>query len=330
MTDAARRPDLDRPPRWARRIGTAAGVVLGAVLLFATWGKAIAPDAFVEQVRVEALDVLLPATTVALLALALEAGLGTALLLGLRRLWVLIPTALLVAFFLFLTARGWWLAAHGMREEAAGCGCFGNLVERSPAEAFWQDALLLGVPLLLAFVGRPVGRRLPPLRTAAAALVALAAVVLAWKAPGLPLDDWATRLAPGVAVADLCAGQPPERVCLDTVVPELADGEHLVVLAELEDPGFTAAVDALNRYADRAHSGEAPPLWVLTAASPEAQRAFFWRWGPVFEVREVPQALLRPLYRRLPRSFRVRDGEVEATWPGLPPAVSGGGETENQ
>jgi hypothetical protein len=49
-------------------------------------------------------------------------------------------------------------------------------------------------------------------------------------------------------------------------------------------------------------------------------RAFFWQWGPRFEVVEAPEPLLRPLYRRLPRSFRVEDGQVVETFSGLPPA----------
>ncbi len=48
---------------------------------------------------------------------------------------------------------------------------------------------------------------------------------------------------------------------------------------------------------------------------------FRWTQAPIFEVREAPATLLRPLYRRLPRSFEVADGAVTATWPGLPPAV---------
>src|SRR5215218_7729998 len=134
-------------------LGTAAGVFLGAVLLVAVWAKALDPAAFAEQIRIEGLDILFSAQAMALIALALEAGLGLALLLGVRRLWVLVPAALLVAFFVFLTGRAWWLSAHGLRE-AESCGCFGNLVQRTPAQAFWQDTLLLVPALLLSFVGR--------------------------------------------------------------------------------------------------------------------------------------------------------------------------------
>src|SRR4051812_16389187 len=86
-----------RPPRrllwW---VGTFAGAFLGCVLLFAVWAKMIDPLAFAEQIRTEGLDFLIPARAVALIALALEAGLGLALLFGLRRKWVLVPAALLV------------------------------------------------------------------------------------------------------------------------------------------------------------------------------------------------------------------------------------------
>lgn len=317
-------------PTWQRSLGTAAAVFLGAVFLVAAYAKAIDPEAFAEQVRAEGLAVLLPAGAVALIALALEAGLGTALLLAVRRLWVLVPSALLVAFFLFLTGRNWFLTATGAREEGADCGCFGNLVDRTPAEAFWQDLLLLGVPAVLAFVGRPRGGgRVPALRTAVAALVAVAVAIFGWRAPELPLDDLATRLAPGAEVAALCVGEGAERLCLDGVVPELAEGEHLVVLSGLEDPALTGAIDRLNAYSMDAVPEGAPLLWLVNPDPLEAQRGFYWSWGPAFEVREAPPALLRPLYRRLPRSFLVRDGEVAETWSGLPPldrvAAGGGG-----
>src|SRR3954470_1154705 len=191
-----------RPLLWW--VGTFAGAFLGCVLLFAVWAKMIDPGAFATQIQTEGLDFLIPARGVALIALALEAGLGLALLLGLRRLWVLIPATLLVAFFLSLTGRAWWLAAHGGRDASASCGCFGNLVQRTPAQAFWQDLAMLVPPLLLAFVGRGrEGRRFPPLRTAVAVLGALAVAAFAWKAPELPVDDLATRLHPGVAVKDI-------------------------------------------------------------------------------------------------------------------------------
>ena len=123
----------------------------------------------------------------------------------------------------------------------------------------------------------------------------------------------------GVEVGKICAGSGAERVCLDSFVPELRQGRHLVVIAKLDEPELTKAVDVLN-----AHAGGAgnPPLWLLTAATPEQQRAFFWRWGPVFQIRQASPELLRPLYRRLPRAFMVKDGRVTHTFAGMPPLAA--------
>lgn len=309
---------------WRRVLGIIGGVVLGAVFLVAAWAKALDPQTFAGQITLEGLDFLLPAAAVALIALALEVFLGGALLLGVRRWWILWPTSALVAFFLFLTGRSYWRSAHGAAPDDAGCGCFGNLVERTPAEAFWQDLLLMVPALLLAFLGREAGKgsvpklRLPRLRLAWIGAATLAVVLLAWKAPELPLDNLATRLKPGIDPMAICAGSAEDdtRVCMDGILPEIAEGEHLVVMAELEDGPLGDHVEALNEY----HwAGSGPTLWVLTAATSEQVFGFRFSRGPSFELREAPAALLRPLYRTLPRSFLVKDGRVVETFSGLPP-----------
>jgi hypothetical protein len=326
QTPLARTPTVavrsPRPILWW--IGTFCGAVLGAVLLFAVWAKAIDPASFAEQIHTQKLDFLLPASGIALIALALETALGLALLLGVRKLWVLVPTALLIAFFLTLTGREWYLASHGLLAAGSSCGCFGNLVQRTPAQAFWQDLGLFLPLLLLACVGREHRPpRFPPVRTAAVVVATLAVVAFAWKAPALPLDDLATRLHPGVAVGAICAGEGAQKVCLDSLVPELAQGESLVVMTPLDAPELLKSVDALNALAGEAGGPDgSPALWVLTSATEQEQKAFFWKWGPRFQIREVPPELLRPLYRRLPRSFATRDGRVTRTFAGLPPLAA--------
>jgi len=297
---------------WAGLVGS---VFLGAVLLVAAWTKALDPAAFAEQIGAEGLDGLLPAEAVAWIALALEIGLGFALLLGIRRPAILVPAGLLVLFFLFLTGRAYLDDLRGIEREASACGCFGHLVERSPAEAFWGDLVLLVPPWLLAWWGRRRGGRQPLAAPLLAVLGMVAGLVFAWRAPDLPLDDLATRLSPGVAIADLCAGSGDERICLDGLAPELEAGAHLVVLLELAGEVDEASFDALQAWS---LEGGEPPLWVLTDASPEQLHAFTFRWGPAFEIRLAPTALLRPLYRTLPRSFRVEEGLVVETWSGLP------------
>ncbi len=309
---------------WLHLLGTLGGMFLGAVLLVAAWAKTLDPQAFAAQIVQEGLDFLIPATAVALFALALEVFLGSALVLGLRRRFVLWPSAALVLFFLFLTGRTYWRDAQGtLPAEAASCGCFGNLVERTPAEAFWQDLALMVPALLLAFLVRPVEvawrmeESAPRRRTALAGGLALATVLLAWKAPELPLDDLATRLEPGVDVLALCTGSAEDgsEVCMGDILPEVAEGEHVVVLADL-DEAFGGEVGRLGEYR---WAGRGPALWVVTSASEEQSFTFKFTYGPAFETREAPPALLRPLYRTLPRSFLVHDGKVIETYRGLPP-----------
>jgi uncharacterized membrane protein YphA (DoxX/SURF4 family) len=307
---------------WKRAVAAAAVVFLGLVLLVAAWGKALDPEAFVEQIRYEGLAVLGNAEFVAFFALAVEIGLGLALVMGLRRWWIVLPTTLLVLFFLFLTGRAYWRFEHGLIDLTEACGCFGNLLSRSPAQAFWQDLLMLGVPLLLLALDRKGGRdrSFPTRRLALIAVLTVAGLVFAWKAPDLPLDDLATRLKPGVRVDEICAGSvgSPEYLCLDTLLTELDAGRHWVTLSNLEEASFLEAIPRLNEYV---MAQPEVPFWVLTAASPEVVSAFEWTQAPAFHVQEVPEAMLRPLHRRLPRSFLVDAGRVAETVSGLPPAA---------
>jgi hypothetical protein len=299
--------------------GYLGGALLGLVLLVAVWAKAIDPNAFADQIRTEGLEILLPARAIALLVLALEAALAVALLLNLRRWPVLLTASALVLFFLFLTGRNWYRTEMGIVEPGSACGCFGNLVERTPKQAFVSDLLLLVPGLVLAWAGRPGATRGLRLRTGAAALAAGGTALFAWQAPSLPLDDLATRLKPGVELASICAGKDAERVCLTHLVPELAQGSHLVVLADVRAESFAATAEKLNAYT--LSGGEPVPL-VLADFTADEQRNLFWTLAPAFDLHQTPAAMLRPLYRTLPRSFTVVDGRVTETWAGLPPLAA--------
>lgn len=283
------------------------------MLLVATYAKAIDPLAFAEQIAAEGIGFGHP-FRVALVGLAIEAGLGLALLLGVRRLLVLWPASALVAFFLFLTGRTWWRAAHGILPAVGSCGCFGNLVERTPAEAFAGDLVMLVPPLVLAWIGRSRGGRPPIVRLGLAAVFAVAVAVFGAKAPNLPLDDLATRLRVGTEVEAMCAGAEPE-ICLADLVSGLETGEHWIVLADLES--LEGMIDPLNaRVWEFGEQG----LHVLTPAPTSEVETFRFLNGPAFDLHgDAPAALIRPLYRRLPRSFRVEDGRVAETASGWPP-----------
>ena len=302
---------------WRFWLGTVGAFVLGSVLLFAAWAKAVDPVAFAGLIETEGLDIGLSASTWSLSMIVAEVALGLALVLGLRRLWALLPASAMILLFVFLNGRAYWRFANGILDEESSCGCFGSLLSRTPAEAFWQDLFLLVPPLLLSFLARPGVISRERLRVAVVVLVSVAAAIFAWRAPELPLDDLATRLKPGVEITDFCAGRDAEdtvRVCLDILMPELQVGRHIVVIASLENEELLAGMDSLNQVA----GGGGPTLWLATDALEAERQAFYWEWAPVFEVREVPLALIKPLYRRQPRSFRVESGTVTQTWSGLP------------
>jgi hypothetical protein len=308
------RADLAGWRAWLGPVGIAAGLLLGALLLFATYAKIINPVYFVEWVAQKKLDFLLPATFLAPVSLAVEGALGLALMLGIRRAWNLWPTGLLIALFLVLTGVEYVSYVTGNDKPAASCGCFGHLLDRDPVQALWQDLLVL-VPLFtLCVLGREKGGPLfPRARTSAVLVGFIGLLVLFHAAPALPLDDLATHLKPDVEVADLCVGQSSDRLCVRSLLPELDDGEHVVVLTSLENEDFLEALAGLNELA------LTTPVWALSAAKTEAIQAFALVNALTFEVREAPLELIRPLYRRLPRSFYVRDKMVTETFDGLPP-----------
>ena len=210
--------------KWKPLLGTAGAIFLGLVLLVATWAKGLEPGAFAEQIQLEERDFLFSARTVRLLALALEAGLGTVLLLGLRRIWILIPTTLLVTFFVFLTGRNYWLVMNGLRDPDAACGCFGSLLERTAGEAFWQDLLLLVPPLVLAFWGRRSGRQAFPWRRLAVAFLAMSGVLFwAGTNTGLQMVDIAAEIGEEIEETDVEFFLPTREYLLvieDQEVPE--------------------------------------------------------------------------------------------------------------
>lgn len=181
--------DYRKRDSWKRRIGTAAGMLLGLVLVVAAVGKVMDPILFAQQIRNEGLTGVLSANTIMLIAIGLEMGLGTALLLGIRTSWVLLPTTFLVSFFLFLTGRNYLLILLGYRDPSYDCGCFGVLFERTGVEAFWQDLFILLVPLAFAYWKRPkTGRHFPPVRTIGVLVATVAILIYAVGVAGLPPD----------------------------------------------------------------------------------------------------------------------------------------------
>ncbi len=183
----------DAAPRRDRALGKIACIFLGTVLLVASYAKLLEPGAFVEQIHVEGLDFWWPATWVAVAGFFLETFLGLLLLLGVTNRIVMAWTTLLALFFLYLTGQNYWLVSLGLRDPEAACGCFGDLIQRTPAEAFWQDLLMLGLPLVVAIRLLPRGLQFPPLRSMIALGVSILVSLGVARSPSLSAAGDAVR-----------------------------------------------------------------------------------------------------------------------------------------
>lgn len=301
-------------------IGRLAALVLGAVLLIAAYAKSLDPALFAEQIQrlgpIPA-GLALPA---AIATIGFEFALGLALIVNWRSKPVLILTLLTFVAFTAIVLRELSLPA----DQQSSCGCFGNMVERTPAQALTED-LIFVLLAVVAFVGRErEAARRPargkPLATAVGALIGIGFAVAA---PRLPLDDLATRLTAGKSVADvkMTDVQKHTETALDNLVPGLGSGRQLLLLLDRsrDDEATRSAVAAINQAL--VLSGESATA-VVGIAEPNDELAaqFLWQIGPAFEIHPVPASFLRTLYRTLPRSALVVEGRIETVWNGFPDA----------
>jgi hypothetical protein len=130
-------------------LGRLAAIVLGVVLLVAAYAKALDPQLFASQ-----LSDLLPlgaslALPLAIVIVGYEAGLGAALVRGWRHPLVLAATT--ATFVVFVGVVAWYLVQPN--EPVGGCGCFGQLVERTPLQALYEDLAFVALSGL-AWLGR--------------------------------------------------------------------------------------------------------------------------------------------------------------------------------
>ena len=314
-------------PSSARQaIGTVAGMVLGGVFLFAGFAKFIDPERFIELIEAKGLGFGMPPVVVAYAGIAIEVFLGTALVLGIRKLPILLSSLALTIFFVVMSSMAYYDSVYGPDDADEGCGCFGAILERTPSEAFWLDLAFLALAVL-AFVGRPrASAPWPKLRLATAGLLTAASLGITAVAPEIDaLDSIATKLDTGTSLKEVCGGSGEDKVCLSDMVPDWDTYTWLIVITDPMDPTHDAAI---NRYYDWHFELEDPDsapelFWLHRPVTKDEEAEFKFpsdgRIKPKAENQDVPAHFLRGLYRRLPRGFLVRDGKVAEVWNGLPP-----------
>ncbi len=299
--------------RFGPWVGYLAAFILGAVLLIAAFAKGLDPALFADGLGKLGFVPQSLTTYAALGAVAFEAALGLALVLNIRTKPVLAITLLTFVFFTAVVIREMYLPAS----EQSSCGCFGNLVERTPRQALIED-LIFVVLSLVAFVGRraPVaGAPAPRWHVPAIGFGAAAGLAFCLASPHLPLDNLATRLKPGISIEAVKVGDQ----ALDNRFPEAQVGRHLILLLDRsrDDEATKQAMERVNRILVNVDT-VATHVWGLAEENEELAGQFFWVAAPTFEIRSVPLALLRPMYRTLPRAALIVDKQVIKVWNEIP------------
>ena len=275
---------------------------LGLVFLAAGSLKGADPLEFLRQIENYDLVAGRPAVVLTYVLIPLEMVLGVALLVGFRTRLAAGVTAGLLVVFIGATGYAW---SQGKTE---GCGCFGSLASRTPAQVVMEDLGFLSLAALAMALARPQGER-AGWRRACVILGLVFAVLLPLTAYALPLDSLVTGLRVGRSVEDLPLRESPV---------DLTTGDHLVALLDLESEHSRGLVAGLNAY--RQVAG-APGVVAFYGGEVDEKAVFCFNYDPNFEVVAVPRIEIKRLYRTLPRFFRIRDGKVTGIWDGAPPAL---------
>jgi len=273
---------------------------LGLVLLVAGLLKGADPVEFIRQITTYGIVSGNAAAVLAYLLIPVEVALGVALIVGFRARLSAAAGSLLMLGFMVATAYAW------SRGKGEGCGCFGSLVSRAPGEVLLEDTGFLALGVMAFFLARKGERDLLG-RGIVVAGSLIGAVLLSFTAYALPLDPWVTDLRIGRSVEDFPLRESPV---------DLATGDHLVALLDLDSPDAGAVVERLNRYSK---APGAPAVIAFYGGEVDEKVVFCFNYGPGFEVVPAIRADLKRLFRTLPRFFRVRDGKVARIWDGAPP-----------
>lgn len=288
-----------------RFVGHLCRLALAFVFLSAGFFKGLDPEGFAHEVGQYGLLQGAVAHLFAYVLIPLEVAVGVALLLNFRPVLSFSVAAALM--LMFLGAVGYAIVTG---QPLTDCGCFGRNLPRTPQQTLSEDLGLLAAAVvgLLASLrraeasGASGGRRW---KAPALLVTALSSGAFVIASPFLPIDDLVTALRPGVRWHDL-------NVALAEM--DLGKDKHLVVIMGMQDSATADALEPLNRMAAAGRLS----IVGLYADDDTAYNQFFWTRGPAFPLYHAAPSDLRPLHRRLPRFFTVKDGTVTATWETVP------------
>jgi len=277
----------------ALQIGRLLAPAIGLFFVVAAASKALDPVAFAGQI--EAYELVSGAALTRAMAwffIGVETVVGACLLFGVQRRAALLAAAAMLGLFTGVTGWAW---ARGQQH---ACGCFGALVERTPAQTFFEDLILLAC-IGLALRYRPGSRREPAVwRRWAVVSVAILGIVI----PPV-IGAYSPALHEGESLFELG---------LETYLPSVSDAR--TIYAFLEPLGTGPDYQDLQ---ELAYSGI--PVVGLCSAAEEEIEAFRWNAGPAFEVVSVSGPTLRRLSQDRRGAFLVEHKRVTQIWRGRIP-----------
>jgi methylamine utilization protein MauE len=285
--------------RVLRIIARVIHVIIAVVFLIAAVSKALDPPAFVDQI---AAYNILPglAPFGAWFFIIIECVLAGMLIVNAIPKFTQIASGILLLLFTAVTLYAMTTGS------LSNCGCFGNIMPRTPEQTMIEDLIMLAALGFAMFVTwrEPASKTLPKLGFGA--FVGILGLLTGLFYQSIPADNLATQLKPGANFTSW----PVEGLYED-----INKGTHVVFLFSIEMSEIENRIQRMN---DIAQSNNISSTIGLVTDGSEQLTALIFQYGTGFPVGAIEPRFARNLYRSLPRSFIIQDGNVVETWSEIP------------
>lgn len=274
-------------------------IVIAIVFLIAALSKALDPPSFIDQIASYG---ILPglAPFGAWFFIAVECLLAGMLIVNLYPRTAQVGAGGLLLLFSGVTA---YAIATGSLEN---CGCFGNIMPRTPQETLVEDLVMLAGIIFAAIVTWKRQPKPTVPKFAVVMALGLAGILVGVFHKQLPVDDLSTQLKPGAEFTSW----PTEGLYTN-----LNEGTHVVFLFNLQIENLETQVQRMNEIAQ---SEDVKSAIGLITDGPEQLTALMFQYGTGFPAGALEPRFARNLYRALPRTFVIHDGTVVETWSAIP------------
>lgn len=269
--------------------------LIGAILIAAAMTKVPDMDSFIRQLH--GYGIISEHRLLAMgawAAIAAEFTLGAALLV-LYRPRISLPGAM--ALFVIFSASSAWALMTGATED---CGCFGEMIKRTPGEALIESLVMLAVTFAAYLAHRRKTFSRSPLKAwfVFAALLAGLGLPLIFGFSFTPADSEAMDLS----LFDIRS--------LDPI--DLHSPEYLLILMDTECPECLQKIGLINTLTASVDL----PVIALTLNDEEQRRKFAFEFEPEFPVGQIPDKLFWRLLGEgdIPRTIHVRDFRMSHYW----------------